>query len=104
MRPGRRWQRHDRTTDARLIHRLRTHCVRQLATKPRLDEPEVGVVAPAIRPEYPLVALGDDCEATALRRVNRTLEIDAPPRVDHQPVARHAMAVDRDIGYASQRS
>src|SRR4029079_17190771 len=57
-----------------------------------------------IRPEHALVTLGDHREAPALRRVNRALEIDAAPRIDHEPVAADAVAVDRDFGPAPQRS
>jgi hypothetical protein len=35
--------------------------------------------------------------------MNRPLEIDRAPRVDHQAVARHAMTVDRDFRHAAQR-
>jgi len=78
--------------------------LRELATKPCFDEPEVRIVPPAIGSEDLLVPLGDYGEAAALRFVDGPLQVFDAPRVEYEPAARDTTPIDRDVNDGAERA
>ena len=78
--------------------------MRQLSAEASFEQPKLRIVAAAVGPKDLFVPFGDDREASALGRVDRSLEVDGFPGVDDETVARDALSVDRDVGDGAKRT